>query len=61
VKINLLIEVELSHVQGKFASREQLVEKLVEELEGADPGSVDTDDDAEYAVDDFTVSETDLT
>lgn len=57
MNIQLLINVEVNHVTGKFASREHIVEKLVEEIEGADPGTVETDDGAEYNVDSFSVAE----
>lgn len=53
--IVLKITCELRHVTGKFASADDLAEKLIEEIEGADPGSITTDDDAEYEVDSFTV------
>ena len=55
--IQFLVTVEVSHVTGKFASNEELAEKLKEEIEGADPGSIDTDNEAEYTVDSFTVEE----
>lgn len=55
MKITLIVEVELRHTQGKFASKEDLTEKLIEEVEGSDPGTVESDDGAEYEVDSFEV------
>ena len=56
MKIALLIEIELRHVSGKFASRETLVELLLAEFENSDPGSISTDD-GEYEIDGFSVDE----
>jgi hypothetical protein len=55
--IQLLVTVEVCHVRGKFASNEELAEKLKEEIEQADPGTIDTDSEAEYAVESFTVEQ----
>jgi hypothetical protein len=55
--IRYIVEVELTHVSGKFASKDDLREKIREEIEGADPGSVTSDDDAEYEVSSFSVED----
>lgn len=56
MKVKLTVEVELTHVSGKFMSKEEAAEKLVDELQNSDPGSITSDDDAEYTVDSFEVS-----
>jgi hypothetical protein len=48
--IRFIVEVEVTHVSGKFASKDDLREKIREEIEGADPGTITSDDDAEYEV-----------
>jgi len=53
----LLIEVALQHTSGKFASYEDLVESVIAEVQSADPGQIDTDNDATYEVATFEVSE----
>lgn len=53
--VKLLVEVELAHVSGKFASRNDLVDTLIAEI--TDPGQIDSDDGAEYSVEVFEVSE----
>lgn len=56
----LTVEVELSRSQGKFASRDEMVEALVSEIEGADPGGlygIGADSDSDYDVDSFEVQE----
>lgn len=51
----LQVEVEVQHVEGKFASRDEIAEKLSEELESMDPGTVSADDGGEYEVVSWTV------
>lgn len=54
------ITVTLERDQGKFASREEMSEALIAELEGADPGGVygiGADGSSDYSVTDFTVEE----
>jgi Arc/MetJ-type ribon-helix-helix transcriptional regulator len=41
IQIELKVIVTLEHVTGKFASRDDMIEKLIEELEGAELSSLD--------------------
>jgi len=53
MRLTFTVEVEVERVQGKFASRDEISEQLLEAVEGADPGSVDgvgVDGDSEYEV-----------
>ena len=40
-RIELKVNVELDHVTGKFATRDEMVEKLTEALEDAEPSDLD--------------------
>jgi len=51
-----LVEVTLEREQGKFVSRDDMAQELVDAIEQADPGSVDVDE-SEYTVADWSVSE----
>lgn len=46
----LTVTVEVQHVEGKFASRDEIAEKLMDELESMDLGGVTADDGGEYEV-----------
>lgn len=53
MKIKFIIDVEVERVQGKFASKDEIVEAIVGMLEGADEGSVEgigADGDSEYEI-----------
>jgi hypothetical protein len=51
------IEVEVERTEGKFASREDLAGQIVEELESANPNSLTGENDGEYEVIAWDVSE----
>lgn len=51
-----IIEADVQHVSGKFASREEIGEALAESLSSADPGTISTDE-GEYEVASFDVDE----
>ncbi len=53
--ITVTVTAELERTEGKFASRDELTEKIAEALESADPGSVDTDNGATYEVTEWNV------
>ena len=57
MKIKVVVTVELNHTTGKFASKDEMIEKIKEDLENANPGSYSTDEDAEYEVADWSVDE----
>lgn len=59
-RFTFTIEVTLERESGKFASRDEMADALVDVLEQADPGTVDgigSDGDSYYTVSDFTVEE----
>lgn len=54
------VEVEWEREQGKFASRDEIVEQITEALEGANPDQIDgvgADNDSIYNIIDWTVEE----
>lgn len=55
MKFQFLVTAEVSHVEGKFASRDDLEDKLTTELENSNPDSLTSDDEAEYTVDSWSV------
>jgi hypothetical protein len=57
VRFTFLVEVEVERDEGKFASRDELAEQIVGELEGADPGSLEGDEGGSYSVASFDVEE----
>lgn len=52
-----LITVEVDRETGKFAPRDELVDKLREAIEGADPGTLDCDNGGQYTVSSFDVQD----
>ncbi len=59
-KFTLTVEVEVERTEGKFASREEMAEALIEALEQADPGELyglGADGMSTYQVNSFEVSE----
>lgn len=48
--ITVTIEIDLDREQGKFAAGDDLAEMIAAEIEGADPGEVETDEGATYSV-----------
>ena len=57
MRFTYVIEVEVERDEGKFASRDELSEQIVSELESADPGSLYGDEGGEYSVSSFDVEE----
>ena len=57
MNFQFLVTVEVSREQGKFASKEDLAEKIRSELESADPSSLTGDNDGEYNVDSWEVED----
>jgi hypothetical protein len=53
------VEVKVSRSEGKFATRDEIAEQIVEALESADPGSYEGDNGGEYATESWDVSEED--
>jgi hypothetical protein len=60
--LKLQIEVTLERTEGKFASRSEMAEALVNELEGMDPGSLyglGANSESTYDITDWSVSSDD--
>ena len=55
MKIMLTVEVEVGHVAGKFVSKDDITEELVNEVDLANPGTVWIED-SEYEVTSMEVS-----
>lgn len=57
-KFKFTVSVELEREQGKFMSRDEMEEQLLEALESADPGEISggADGDSSYSVTDWDVS-----
>jgi hypothetical protein len=50
VRFEFLVAVELERSQGRFATRDEMQDQIIEAIEGADPGSLTGDNDGEYDV-----------
>ncbi len=57
MKFKFTVEVEVSRVEGKFASREEIASQIQDALESADPGSYEGDNGGQYETSDWSVSE----
>lgn len=60
MQFTFTVTAEVERVTGKFASREEIAEQILEALEGADPGSISgvgADGSSEYEVTSFDVQE----
>lgn len=60
MKIKIFVEVEVERVSGLFASKEEITEAIISEIENANPGSISgvgANGDSEYEITDFNVSE----
>lgn len=51
------VTVEVEREEGKFASRDELSQLIIEALEGADPGQLDGDNGGVYNTIDWSVNE----
>lgn len=50
------VTVEVERTEGKFAGREEIAEAIREELESADPGTVEGENGGQYEVVSFEVT-----
>jgi hypothetical protein len=57
MKFRFAVDVEVSRLEGKFASREELAEQIQEALDSASPGSITGSEGGEYDVMDWSVNE----
>lgn len=55
-RFKFIVEVELERTEGKFVSREDMAQELMDAIESSDPGSIDVDESS-YEVTDFSVNE----
>jgi hypothetical protein len=51
------VTVEVEREEGKFATRDELQEQIMEALEGADPNQLDGENGGVYAVTNWEVSD----
>lgn len=49
------VTVTVERTEGKFASRDDIEAQLTEALEGADPGSIDGENEGTYETTEWTV------
>lgn len=51
------VTVEITHESGKFATKDDLADSLIEQIEGCDPdlSSEGPDGDSVYTIDDFSI------
>ena len=56
MRFTFTIDVEAEHTEGKFASHDELAEKITEAIESADPGSLEGDEGGTYDVTSWEVS-----
>ncbi len=54
VIVNLNVQVSLEKVQGKFVSKDEIIEQIQQEMEASIPGSIYVDD-SEYEVTDQSI------
>jgi hypothetical protein len=60
-RFTFTVTVEVNRTSGKFASRDEIAEAIISEIEGTDPGSLDglgADGESEYEVESWEVEET---
>jgi hypothetical protein len=57
MRFSYLVEVEVERSEGKFSGRDTLNESIIAELEGADPSTVDGDNESTYDTVSWEVSE----
>lgn len=50
MQFSVTINVEMQRTEGKFASRDELLEQIVEAIESADPGEVEGENGGTYEV-----------
>lgn len=57
MKFTFVVEVEVSRTEGKFATRDELADQILEALDDANPGDMTGENDGQYAVDSWDVNE----
>jgi hypothetical protein len=51
------VEIEVARDEGKFASRDELGEQILDAIESADPGNLEGENGGQYSVVEWTVAE----
>jgi hypothetical protein len=54
--ITFTIECDLERIEGKFATKEELAEQIVEELASAEPGQLEGENGGQYEVTSWEVA-----
>ena len=57
MKFTFLVEVEVDRIEGKFVSRDEIAEVLMDEITAADPVAMAVGAGSEYETTSFEVSE----
>lgn len=57
MQFTFTVTVEVSRTEGKFASRDELSDQLVEAIEAADPQSLEGDNGGQYETVSWTVED----
>ncbi len=57
MRFDFLVSVEVERVEGKFASRADLADQILAELESANPDTLTGENDGEYEVQSWDVEE----
>lgn len=57
MKFYINLKVELERADGKPAKREELAQAILDIIADADPGVIETDDEASYSVEGWEVKE----
>lgn len=56
MRITITVEIEVTRITGKFASKDDIAEKIVDAIDAANEGTFYSDEDAEYEVTDWVAS-----
>lgn len=60
MRFAFIVTVDAERTEGKFASRDELAAQILDELEGANPGTLEGDNGGQYEVGDFDVQQVDV-
>ena len=50
MQFTIMVNIEVEREEGKFATRDELLDQIIEAIESADPGSLDGDNGGVYSV-----------